>query len=109
MDGYLPKRYTFVQEFCWLLALSVISAKLFLGLVAKPPLRRLALAAVFVFASVLCVENRALWNSDRLGVAGEQVRQFLRQVEAARNAPVDARPVEVALQRGDWSVRVRVR
>jgi hypothetical protein len=109
LDGYLPKRYTFVQEFCWLLALSVTSAKLFSGWVTKPTLRRLALATVFVFASVLCVENRALWNWDSSGPAGQQVRHFMRQVEAARNLPENARPVELALERGAWSVRIRVR
>jgi hypothetical protein len=108
-EHYFPKRYTYVQEFCWLLALSITAARLSPALITKLAIRRLAVVAAFLFAIILCVENRVLWDYDRLGLAGKQMREFMRQVEAARQAPESARPIELALERDIWSVRIRVR
>ncbi|HET6879690.1 MAG TPA: hypothetical protein VFI31_06035 [Pirellulales bacterium] len=108
-EHYFPKRYTYLQEFCWLLALGVTAARLVPEFVTRPAVRRLAVAAAFVFATVLCTENRVLWGYDRQGLAGNQVREFMRQVDAVRNAPKNVRPIELALERDIWSVRVRVR
>ena len=105
-----PKRYTFIQESCWLLALSITAGRLAPQWIVTPAVRRVAMAAVFVFATTLCVENRMLWVHDERGLAGSQVREFMRQVEwVRRNVPACARPIELALERDIWSVRIRVR
>ncbi|HVX12355.1 MAG TPA: hypothetical protein VHC22_14325 [Pirellulales bacterium] len=110
LEHYFPTRYTFIQEFCWLLALSMTAVRLAPQCIVTPTVRRLATAAIFAFATTLSVENRVLWEYDVGGMAGNEVREFMRQVEwVQRNVPASARPIELALERDIWSVRIGVR
>ena len=105
----VPKRYTFVQEFCWLLGLAVIVARLGPQFVERRAWRRLAVAAVLVCSTRLSFENKVLWKPDELGVLGQETRSYLREVERAQKDSKRRNPIELALQRDAWTINVRIR
>jgi hypothetical protein len=106
---FICKRYTYVQEFCWLLSIAVTAGSLAPYYLSQPAWRRFALGSVLVYATVLSVQNRSLWNFDNKGMAGNAVRQFIRQVEVAASAPDEARPCTLVMERGLWSLRIHLR
>ena len=105
----VPKRYTFVQEFCWLLGLAVILARLGPRFVARRAWRRVAVVAVLLLSARLSFENKVLWSPDELGVLGQETRNFLREVERVQKDPQRWQPIDVALQRDVWTIKVRIR